>query len=141
MVAMQSAAATASVKVRNSLDFFMGVVLLFKVRDRAGAACNAPPRTKAANSCGVMLRPRTSWTICKFSCSVFAASSSRSCFCSSAILPLVFSISFSMRSNLFIAIVIYSFLAFMVNARNNKNAVANSWNLSLHSRWGRRSAA
>ena len=29
---MQSAAATASVKVRNSLDFFMGAVLLFKVR-------------------------------------------------------------------------------------------------------------
>ena len=33
-----------------------------------------------------------------------------------------------MRSNLFIAIVIYSFLAFKANARNNKNAAASSLN-------------
>lgn len=128
MVAMQSAAATASVKVRNSLDFFMGAVLLFKVRDRGRGRL----QRAAAHKGGELLRGHVEAAHKLDDLQVFLFGLGRfqlpKLLLQLRDLALGFLNILSMRSNLFIAIVIYSFLAFKATARNNKNAAASSLN-------------
>ena len=106
----------------------MGAVLLFKVRDRGRGRLQCA----AAHKGGELLRGHVEAAHKLDDLQVFLFGLGRfqlqKLLLSSAILPLVFSISFSMRSNLFIAIVIYSFLAFKANARNNENPAASSLN-------------
>ncbi|CAI3592709.1 hypothetical protein CNEO2_1230039 [Clostridium neonatale] len=63
-----------------------------------------PPESIAESSCGERRMERTSCTICRFSASVFCASSPLNLFWYSVIFSRVFAISLSIRSILFIAI-------------------------------------